>query len=141
MKLVVKGKTFEAKTLGPRRYLLDIKDASLIRDAVKELTDRPDLQPVYLQAITGVDEPERGVVELYYLFWCHAIRSTVALRVEVPRENPVITTIADLVPAAAPYEAEVYDLLGVRFEGNKLLREGFLKPEDMKGVYPLRKKR
>jgi len=47
--------------------------------------------------------------------------------------------LALLLPAAVPYEQEVYDLFGVVFKGNESLRLGFLTPPDVAGEHPLRK--
>jgi membrane-bound hydrogenase subunit beta len=51
----------------------------------------------------------------------------------------VVPDISDIVPSAAIYEREVYELVGIKFEGlqdssHLLLPEGW--PE---GVFPLRK--
>ncbi len=55
--------------------------------------------------------------------------------VEDPDEGP--PTVGDLWKVGTWLEMEVYDLMGIRFAGNKSLRRLFL-PEDWVG-YPLRK--
>ena len=62
---------------------------------------------------------------------------TIRLRIEVedPEDGP--ETLASLWPIATWLEMEVWDLMGIRFEGNNKLRRLFL-PEDWQG-FPLRK--
>jgi NADH-quinone oxidoreductase subunit C len=61
------------------------------------------------------------------------------LRLRVPVEDPDEgpETVAAVWPIATWLEMEVWDLMGVRFEGNNKLRRLFL-PEDWQG-HPLRK--
>ncbi|MDX2005138.1 MAG: NADH-quinone oxidoreductase subunit C [Meiothermus sp.] len=63
--------------------------------------------------------------------------SRVFLRVFVPESDPALPTLTDLWMGADFLEREVYDLLGVRFEGHPDLRK-ILTPEDLEG-HPLRK--
>jgi len=51
-------------------------------------------------------------------------------------ENEEIDSIVDIFPGAYMYEAEAYELLGVRFRGNPRLRRHFT-PEEL--GHPLRK--
>jgi Ni,Fe-hydrogenase III component G len=61
------------------------------------------------------------------------------IKAEVPRDNPKIASITDLIPGAAFTELEGTDLLGIIYEGNTLSGH-FLLPENWPdGVYPLRK--
>jgi len=62
-----------------------------------------------------------------------------SLKVPVPKEDPVLPTIVDLIPGAALYEREVHDLFGVDFEGNPDLSPVLLPDGWPDGVYPLRK--
>jgi NADH-quinone oxidoreductase subunit C len=70
---------------------------------------------------------------LYSLPHNHRLRLRVF--VEDPDQGP--PTVASLWPIATWLEMEVWDLMGVRFEGNNSLRRLFL-PEDWQG-HPLRK--
>jgi NADH-quinone oxidoreductase subunit C len=70
---------------------------------------------------------------LYSIPHNHFIRLRVPI--EDPDEGP--QTLADLYPIATWLEMEVWDLMGIRFEGNNKLRRLFL-PEDWQG-HPLRK--
>jgi NADH-quinone oxidoreductase subunit C len=63
--------------------------------------------------------------------------SRVFIRVFVPESAPSLPSLTDLWMGADYLEREVYDLMGVRFEGHPDLRK-ILTPEDLEG-YPLRK--
>lgn len=61
----------------------------------------------------------------------------IALKVKIPRSNPVLPSIAKLIPGADWHERETYDLLGIKFEGHPNLIRIFLL-DNFPG-YPLRK--
>lgn len=90
----------------------------------------------HLSTITGIDLG--GELEvIYHLAQKNA--TTLSLSVRVPKGDPVLPTISDIMPNAAIYEREVHDLLGVGFKGLQdksplLLPDGW--PD---GVHPLRK--
>ena len=87
-----------------------------------------------ISTITGVDLGNE--IELNYHMICEG---TVTLKIRVPKEKPVTKTITDILPGANLYEREVFDLLGVTFEGHPNL-ERLLLPESWpQGDYPLRR--
>ncbi|MCK4434684.1 NADH-quinone oxidoreductase subunit C, partial [Candidatus Bathyarchaeota archaeon] len=57
----------------------------------------------------------------------------------VPKNNPNVPTVTDLIPGAILYEREVHDLLGVNFEGHPDLSPLLLPEEWPQNLYPLRK--
>jgi formate hydrogenlyase subunit 5 len=61
------------------------------------------------------------------------------LKVEVPKENPKIATITDLLPGATFAELEGTDLMGIIYEGNPLQGHFLLSENWPEGIYPLRK--
>ena len=63
----------------------------------------------------------------------------VTIRVNVPKENPKVATITDLMPGAAFHEREVADLLGVAIEGHPSRGRLLLSESWPEGVSPLRK--
>jgi Ni,Fe-hydrogenase III large subunit/NADH:ubiquinone oxidoreductase subunit C len=92
------------------------------------------VEDTILSTITGVDLVTE--IELNYHMACGG---TVTLKNRVLREKPVTKTITDILPGANLYEREVFDLLGVVFEGHPNL-ERLLLPESWpQGNYPLRK--
>ena len=61
----------------------------------------------------------------------------VRVRVQVPEDDPRLPTIWDLYAGADFYEREVYDLMGIVFDGHPDMTR-IMMPEDWEG-HPLRK--
>ncbi len=107
---------------------------------LQRLLEEHGADKLLLESMDAVDEPKQDRIRIDYVFTLlDREPRTLILRAHAPRGEPECPSIAGLVPAAAVYEMEIYDLLGVRFRGNPWLREGFLKPIEMEGTYPLRK--
>ena len=86
-------------------------------------------------ALTGLDLGER----IGLMYHIRTKGSVVTVKTEVPKENPKIATITDIIPGANFHEREAADLFGVVFEGHPNLSRLVL-PEDWpKDLYPLRK--
>jgi NADH-quinone oxidoreductase subunit C len=97
-----------------------------------------DLAFTYLSDVTGVDRfPIEPRFELKYHLLSLSRRETIRLRVRLPGEDPVIQSVVPVWPTANWHEREIFDLLGIRFEGHPNLRRMLL-PDDWEG-YPLRK--
>jgi NADH:ubiquinone oxidoreductase subunit C len=101
-----------------------------VRAAVQVLAEQ--LGTIHLSAITGVDTGDG--IELLYHFWDGY---GLTLCVLLPRQEPRIATLTDLIPGAAYYEREVIEMLGVTFEGHPDPRP-LLLPDDWSGEAPLR---
>lgn len=93
-------------------------------------TLRDDLGYDFLSSVTGVDYFPDDLMEVVY----HAYRSTggpaLVVKVQVPREHPVVPSLVSVYPGADFQEREAWDLLGIQFEGHPnlkriLLWEGF----------------
>jgi len=102
------------------------------------LRDDADLQYNFLSDVVGDDylpEFPRFAVSyhLYSIPQNHRLRLRVW--VEDPDEGP--ETLGSVWAIATWLEMEVWDLMGIRFQGNNSLRRLFL-PEDLQG-HPLRK--
>ncbi|AXA35656.1 NADH-ubiquinone oxidoreductase chain C [Candidatus Sumerlaea chitinivorans] len=108
---------------------------SAVREVLHELKNNRDLAFDYLQLITGVDYPMH--FEVVYHLTSLTYQHSLAVKAQIPRDNPVIASIADLYPAANWHEREQFDLMGIIFEGHPDLRR-ILCPEDWEG-HPLRK--
>ncbi len=106
------------------------------------LLDDADLNVKFLADITVVDwldhpEAEHGRFEVVYNLYSipHAYRFF--LKVRLPEDNPSISTLCDLWPAANWLEREAYDLFGVEFVGHPDLTK-ILTSDELEG-HPLRK--
>ncbi len=83
-----------------------------------------------LDVVTALDRGE--TFELVYRLESAEIRTGLSLRCSVPRDQPRISSLFDLWPAADWQEREVYDLFGIEFEGHPDLRR-ILLPDDWVG--------
>jgi len=102
------------------------------RDAISLLLKQ--IEDIELSTISGVDLG--NAIELNYHMTC---AGTVTLKNRVSREKPVTQTITDILPGANMYEREVFDLLGVVFEGHPNLERLLLPDSWPQGNYPLRR--
>ncbi|MCW4015865.1 MAG: NADH-quinone oxidoreductase subunit C [Candidatus Bathyarchaeota archaeon] len=121
----------ELKVPRPRKAYILLK-SERHRDAVSLLLKH--VEESMLSTISGVDLGTE--IELNYHMVCGG---TVTLKNRVPREKPVTKTITDILPGANLYEREVFDLLGVVFEGHPNLERLLLPDGWPKGNYPLRR--
>src|ERR1700689_5893338 len=84
---------------------------------------------------TGVDYKDR--IEVVYHLFSYSKRHTAVLKVKPARDNPSVETLEGVWKSANWMEREIFDLVGVNFEGHSDLRR-ILMPEDWPG-HPLRK--
>lgn len=120
------NKQFQMVTVSPDK----------LHELVKALKESEDTAFDYLFCLTGVDYgTDLGVV--YHLESTRHHHQLVVKSRTSDRETPVLPSITDLYPGAEFLEDEVYDLLGIRFNGHPNLRRIFMWDE-WKG-YPLRK--
>ncbi|HLI79956.1 MAG TPA: NADH-quinone oxidoreductase subunit C [Candidatus Binataceae bacterium] len=84
---------------------------------------------------SGVDYKDR--IEVVYHLFSYQNRHQVVLKVKLPRDGPTVPTLENVWKSANWMEREIYDLLGVTFEGHSDMRR-ILMPEDWVG-HPLRK--
>jgi NADH-quinone oxidoreductase subunit C/D len=98
---------------------------------------RDDFGYDYLSSLTGVDYLQENKMEVVY----HAYRSiggsALVFKVQVPREQPVVSSLVSIYPGAEFQEREAWDLMGIRFADHPDLRR-ILMWEGFAG-HPLRK--
>ncbi|SMO67160.1 NADH-quinone oxidoreductase subunit C [Melghirimyces algeriensis] len=99
------------------------------------LLEEESLAFEYLENLSGVDYEEHMEVLYHFVSLKHG--HTLCIKVKTDREDPRIPSVTDVWPAANWHEREVYDLLGIRFQGHPELKR-ILMPEDWVG-HPLRK--
>lgn len=104
-----------------------------VKEVIEYLKQNFDMD--YITTITAIDVGED--IEVLYHFFCKGV--ALSLRTFVPKANPVIDTITQIIPGAILYEREIQDLLGLKVKDHPDPRRLIL-PEDWpEGVYPLRK--
>jgi NADH-quinone oxidoreductase subunit C len=116
-------------------------------DVALFLRDDDRMRLNMLRCVSGVDLPEQSAVEIIYdltslrpprvvgAFWTGD--NEIAIRVSVSRDGGHLPSVADVWPSADWHEREVFDMLGVKFDGHPDLRR-ILCPDDWVG-HPLRK--
>ena len=112
------------------------------RDHVPELAralrDEPALAFAFLSELTAVDFwPKEPRFEVVYVLVSIAHRLRLRMKVRLAGDDPHVTTVSGVWPAANWLEREVWDLFGIAFDGHPDPRR-LLMPEDWQG-YPLRK--
>ena len=130
------AKLFPEATFEEGEFLLiNIPDEKL-HSLAQTLRDDEELAFDYLVTIVGMDWSDSLGCVYYLTSTKH--NNHVSIKVSTTdRENPTITSVADLWKIAVIYEREVYDFFGIIFIGNPDMRRLFLNI-DWKG-FPLRK--
>jgi NADH-quinone oxidoreductase subunit C len=103
---------------GETTFLIDPRD---LREVARFCRD--ELSFDYLIDITSVDhfgsEPRFEVVyELYSMTLAVHLR----LKLKVSEDNPAVETVSDIWPTANWHEREIWDMMGLRFNGHPDLR-------------------
>jgi len=91
----------------------------------------------YIVDVSSAHYPDRGEIELLYLVRSLKDARQIRLKACLPEESPRAQSACDIWAGADWMEREVYDLMGVVFEGHPDLRR-ILMPEDFED-FPLRK--
>lgn len=100
------------------------------------LKDTPGLEFTYLVAVTGVDYVEYFEV-IYHLVSINRNHSAVIKVKLFGRDEPTLSSVVPVWKGADLQEREIYDLMGIHFEGHPNLTRVFLWDE-FPG-HPLRK--
>ncbi len=77
----------------------------------------------YLALVSCVDWIDEEELELVYIVSSYSIENKlyVILKTRIPRANPIFRTVIPVFPNAEPYERELHELFGVKFEGHPRL--------------------
>ena len=104
-------------------------DGARVVDVLKQLRDDPDLAFFMLADAAAVDYgPGVRFEVVYHLFsWKHP--AWLRVRARVDRDDPRIPTITGLWEGAMFHEREMYDMMGIVFEGNRDLRRIYMSPD------------
>ncbi len=124
---------FQENTFNPASK---VKPAALA-DVCTFLATDPDLYFDSLMCVSGVDYGAKLSLGVVYNIFSMCHRHAHCLKVDLPRDNPHLPTIALLWRGGDWLERETYDMIGAIFDGHPDHRR-ILCPDDWEG-YPLRK--
>ena len=110
-------------------------DPKTVVEIGRFMKEDPDLAMDCLSNETGVDYKDR--IEVVYHLFSYSKRHGAVLKVKLPRDNPSVATLEGVCKSANWMEREIFDLIGVTFEGHSDMRR-ILMPEDWIG-HPQRK--
>lgn len=102
-------------------------DAKQLPAVMAYLKNTPGLDFDYLTMVTAVDYYQEFEVIYQLVAMPHNHRLTVKTR--CTRENPVLPSVTGLWRSADLQEREIYDLMGITFEGHPNLKRIVLWPE------------
>lgn len=112
-------------------------DARVAPDQVVEAARILDTAGFGIDAVTGVDWIAENEMEVVYDYFHPTTPLRAVVRTRVPRDNPEVPTISEVLPGANWHERETHDFFGIRFAGHPNMKP-FLLPEDA-DFHPLRK--
>ncbi len=108
-------------------------------EVARFLHDDPGMAFDHLTDICSADYPDdRERFEVIYHFLSLPHHARIRLKARVSEENPTINTITPIWKGANFLEREVFDLMGITFDGHPDLRR-ILLPDDYEEGHPLRK--
>jgi len=96
----------------------------LLLQVVQFLNTAPALDINYLNCITGVDYLD--YLEVVYNLSSLEKNHSLVLKVRCNRENPEVPSLYSIFRGADYQEREIYDLLGIRFNGHPNMRRLFM---------------
>ncbi len=108
-----------------------------IVEVIKFLYDHPATKFQFLTTLCGIHYPESNQIAVMYQLHNLVSNQRLRLKTYLPADNPVVSTLTPLFPAANWMERETYDFFGVIFEGHPNLKR-ILNVEEMI-IFPLRK--
>lgn len=125
-------KVLELTNPAPRRIFLKVAPEHLL-EAVGWLKN--EMGFTHLSTISGVDLGP--TFELLYHFANNF--TCLSIRTQIPRDNPLLPSICQLIPGAVLYERELQDMFGITVQNIPDGRPLVLPDGWPAGNYPLRK--
>ena len=114
-------------------------DKSIFKNVIKHII-KLEKYP-HLAVVSGYEMGK--TINLVYHFSIYygerAKEISINITVELPKSNPVIETITDLIPGALITEQEKQEMLGIKVKGIPKDERVFISDDFPKGIYPWRK--
>lgn len=92
----------------------------------------------HMAFMTAVDYIERNVFQITYMLHNHDTQTDVGVRVEIDRENPVMTSMHHLWKSIYMYQREMHEMFGIIFPDSPRLEESFIL-EGWQEIPPMRR--
>ncbi len=96
---------------------------------LRTLRDDPDFGFFYLADAAAVDYGVGRHFEVVYHLYSDRHPAWLRVRVPVDRSDPRSPSVTGVWPGAMFHEREMYDMMGIVFEGNRDLRRIYMSPE------------
>src|SRR5690606_16872908 len=123
------------EAMTPKGLAIDPKD---LRRVCVVLREDSSVYFDMLSCITAIDNgPDAGTIDLVYNLYSIPYDRHLSLKIAIPRDEGKADSVQDIWKTANWHEREIWDMLGVRFNGHPDLRR-ILMPADWEG-HPLRK--
>jgi len=130
------GAVLDSRVESDKRLWATI-DSKKILDVCKHLTAKLNFD--HYSGSAGVDWIARNEMEVVQIMASHGAHQVVAmLKVKTPRDNPSVKSMVPLYWNANWYEREIWEMLGINFEGHPELYP-LLLSDPLVGVWPWRK--
>ena len=97
-------------------------------DVLRLLRDDPELAFFFLADAAAVDYGPGVRFEVVYHLYSERHPAWLRVRAHVSRDDPRLPTITGLWEGAMFHEREMYDMMGIVFEGNRDLRRIYMSP-------------
>lgn len=111
-------------------------DKEVAETLIRELRDREGY--THLNFMTAIDYIERGIFTLVYMLHNYTEKATLAVHVDIGRENAEMTSIHTLWAQAWTYQRELREMWGIRFPGSPRQDEDFCL-EGWEDIPPMRR--
>jgi NADH:ubiquinone oxidoreductase subunit C len=128
----LQGLAKKIESTKPRRINIEIARDSLL-EVAKILKDEFD--GYHISTITVLDSGENFEL-LYHILLTDGL---VTLKVFLPRNDPSVDTLTDILPGAILYERELHDIMGIEVKNHPDMRILLLPDSWGDKGYPLRK--
>jgi NADH:ubiquinone oxidoreductase subunit C len=112
-------------------------DAPRAADVLRQLRDDEELAFFFLADAAAVDYGVDAHFEVVYHLYSWKHPAWLRVRARVDRSDPRIPSVTGLWEGAMFHEREMYDMMGIIFEGNRDLRRIYMSPDYRS--FPLRK--